>query len=67
MVVASIIIGNHGRTKDDRSNKKYIDLFLEAINEIMITVLFFLMGLEMMVVNANLSVTFQGFGFVLSH
>ncbi len=60
-VVAGIIIGNHKRSDamSDRT-RKYIDSFWEAINEILNAVLFFLIGLEMIVINASITVVILG-------
>lgn len=61
MVVAGIIIGNKSRT-DAMSvqSRQHIDSFWEAIDDILNAVLFFLIGLEMMVINANPTVALLG-------
>lgn len=66
MVIAGIIIGNHDRshTMSDQT-RNYIDSFWEAINEILNTVLFFLIGLEMMVINATVTVAILGLFCIL--
>ena len=53
MVVAGIIIGNHGRDSMSSGSMNHVDLFWEALDEILNAVLFFLIGLEMMVINAT--------------
>lgn len=61
MVVAGIIIGNHGRYDAmSEQTRKHIDTFWEAIDEILNAVLFFLIGLEMMVINVTVSVSILG-------
>jgi CPA1 family monovalent cation:H+ antiporter len=66
MVTAGIIIGNHdnSRTMSDQSLIN-IDSFWEAINEILNAVLFFLIGLEMMVINADITVAILGLSCIL--
>lgn len=66
MVVAGIIIGNQGRSHamSDQS-RKYIESFWEAIDEILNAVLFFLIGLEMMVINASVTVFTLGLASIL--
>ncbi|MHB1949571.1 MAG: cation:proton antiporter [Gammaproteobacteria bacterium] len=61
MVIAGIIIGNHGRYRamSDKT-KTFIDSFWEAIDEILNAVLFILIGLEMMVINPSINVAFLG-------
>ena len=54
MVVVGLIIGNQGRSHAMSAQiTKYIDSFWEAINEILNAVLFFLIGLEMMIINVT--------------
>lgn len=61
MVVAGIIIGNYGRTHAmSDQTKKYIDSFWEVIDEVLNTVLFLLIGIEMMVIHINISVVLLG-------
>lgn len=50
MVVAGLVIGNHGRrhAMSDRT-REHLDLFWELVDEILNTVLFVLIGLELLV------------------
>lgn len=58
MVVAGIIIGNHGRQKAmSEKMRNEIDSFWELIDEILNTILFILIGLEMMLIKINGIVT----------
>lgn len=52
MVVAGLVIGNHGTLfgKTDKT-RKYLDMFWELLDEILNTLLFLLIGLEMMVIS----------------
>lgn len=66
MVVAGIIIGNHGRTHAmSEQTRKHLELFWEAIDEILNAVLFFLIGLEMMVINPTITVALLGAACIL--
>ncbi|VVC75745.1 Na(+)/H(+) antiporter NhaP [Aquicella siphonis] len=66
MVVAGIIIGNHGRSHAMSDHSRiYLDAFWEAIDEILNTVLFFLIGLEMMVINATAALALLGAACIL--
>jgi Na+:H+ antiporter len=57
MVIAGIVIGNHGRfIVMDGHTHKYVGIFWEMIDEVLNAVLFLLLGLEMMVINASLPV-----------
>lgn len=48
MVVAGLLIGNHGRLLAmSETTRKHLDIFWEVIDEILNTVLFVLIGLEM--------------------
>lgn len=61
MVIIGLIIGNHGRSNAmSEQIRMYIDSFWEAINEILNAVLFFLIGLEMMVVNVTFTIAILG-------
>ncbi len=52
MVVAGLIIGNHGRIMGmSNRTRKHVDMFWELIDEILNGILFMLMGLEMIVIN----------------
>ncbi len=66
MVIAGIIIGNYGRyhAMSDQT-RRYIDSFWEMINEVLNAVLFFLIGLEMMVINATYTLTILGLACIL--
>lgn len=61
MVIAGLIIGNHGRAHamSDKT-KKYIYSFWEAIDEILNAVLFFLIGLEMIVISPTFTIALLG-------
>ena len=66
MVVAGIIIGNQGRSHAmSVQSRKHIESFWEAIDEILNAVLFFLIGLEMMVINASVTVFILGIACIL--
>ncbi len=61
MVIAGIIIGNHGRYRAmSEQTRKFVDWFWEMIDETLNAVLFFLIGLEMMVISANRMVVLMG-------
>ena len=50
MVVAGIIVGNHGRYRAiDVDARKYLDIFWEVIDEVLNSVLFVLIGLEVLI------------------
>ena len=56
MVVAGIIIGHHARLYSmSAQTRRYVDSFWEAIDDIFNAVLFFLIGLEMMVIDASIT------------
>lgn len=62
MVIAGIIIGNRGRSHAmSNETRKYIDNFWEAIEEILNAILFFLIGLEMIVISATWEIIILGF------
>ena len=66
MVVAGIIIGNVSRVHAmSNPTRQHIDSFWGAIDEILNTVLFFLIGLEMIVINATGKIVFLGLGCIL--
>jgi CPA1 family monovalent cation:H+ antiporter len=66
MVVAGIIIGNHGRSSAmSNETRKNLDSFWEAIDDILNSVLFFLIGLEMIVINATITVVILGLACIL--
>lgn len=52
MVIAGLVIGNHGRTlaMSDKT-RKHLDMFWELIDEILNAVLFVLIGMEILVLN----------------
>jgi len=51
MVVAGLLIGNHGRDRGMTENTRHhLDIFWELVDEILNAVLFVLMGLEVLVV-----------------
>lgn len=66
MVVAGIVIGNHKHTtvKSDQA-RNHLESFWAAIDEILNAVLFFLIGLEMMVINATATVAMLGVACIL--
>lgn len=54
MVVAGLVIGNHGRAFGMSENtRRHIDVFWELIDEILNAVLFLLIGLEILVVTLS--------------
>lgn len=54
MVVAGVIIGNHGRKHAmSVQTRKHIDLFWEVIDELLNIILFLLIGMEMMTMPIN--------------
>jgi CPA1 family monovalent cation:H+ antiporter len=58
MVVAGIILGNRKTTNGATHQiKQYLDLFWEAIDNVLNASLFFLMGMEMLVINTNTNLT----------
>lgn len=66
MVIAGIIIGNYGRYHAmSEQTRRYIDSFWELINEVLNAVLFFLIGLEMMVINATFTLTILGLACII--
>lgn len=57
MVVAGLIIGNHGRALGmSDTTRRYVDMFWELIDEILNAVLFVLIGMEVLLVSFNASV-----------
>lgn len=62
MVVAGIIVGNHGRSTSTMSehSRRNLDAFWEAIDEILNSLLFFLIGLEMIVINPTYMIAWLG-------
>ncbi len=66
MVIAGIIIGNHGRYRAmSEQTRKFVDWFWEMIDETLNAVLFFLIGLEMMVISANSLVILMGLASIV--
>jgi CPA1 family monovalent cation:H+ antiporter len=66
MVVAGLIIGNHGRQRAmSIQTEKYIISFWEVIDDILNTVLFLLIGIEMMVIHINGTIIVFGFGCIV--
>ena len=61
MVVAGLMIGNHGR-RDAMSDttKQHLDTFWELIDEILNAVLFLLIGLEVMVLSFSVQIWIAG-------
>lgn len=52
MVVAGLIIGNHGRSLAmSEKTRKHLDMFWELVDEVLNAVLFMLIGLEILVLN----------------
>ncbi len=61
MVVAGIVIGNHGRMRAvEEGARKYLDVFWEIIDEVLNSVLFVLIGLEVMILNFTRNYIFSG-------
>jgi CPA1 family monovalent cation:H+ antiporter len=61
MVVAGIFIGNHGKYKVlEKKAQKYLDIFWEVIDEVLNSVLFVLIGLEILIVKFTSSYIFAG-------
>lgn len=57
MVVAGLIIGNHGRALGmSDTTRRYVDMFWELIDEILNAVLFVLIGMEVLLVTFSPSV-----------
>lgn len=66
MVVAGIIIGNHGRTHAmSPRTRTFVDSFWEVTDETLNAILFLLIGLEMMVINANTTVAMLGIACII--
>lgn len=62
MVVAGIMVGNHGRKKAmNEESRKYLDIFWEVIDEILNAILFVLIGLEVLVLKFSATVIWAGF------
>jgi len=54
MVVAGLIIGNHGRALAmSETTRRYVDMFWELIDEILNAVLFVLIGMEVLLITLN--------------
>lgn len=61
MVVAGIVVGNHGRKKAiTQEARKYLDVFWEVIDEVLNAVLFVLIGLEVLLLNFTKNYVFSG-------
>ncbi|MCB2027093.1 MAG: cation:proton antiporter, partial [Ottowia sp.] len=56
MVVAGLIIGNHGRALAmSDTTRRYVDMFWELVDEILNATLFVLMGMEILLVSFSVS------------
>lgn len=61
MVVTGIFIGNHGRYKVlEKKAQKYLDVFWEVIDEVLNSVLFVLIGLEILIVKFTATYLYGG-------
>lgn len=61
MVVAGIVVGNHGRMQAvEEGARKYLDVFWEIIDEVLNSVLFVLIGLEVMILSFTRHYIFAG-------
>ncbi len=61
MVMAGILVGNHGRLKAlDEESRKYLDIFWEVIDEVLNSILFVLIGLEVLLLSFSWSNIFVG-------
>lgn len=57
MVVAGLVVGNHGRAKAmSDTTRRYVDMFWELIDEILNAVLFVLLGMEVLVVSFSFGI-----------
>jgi len=57
MVVAGLIIGNHGRALAmSDTTRRYVDMFWELIDEILNAVLFVLIGMEVVLITLNVEI-----------
>ncbi|MCH9633093.1 MAG: Na(+)/H(+) antiporter NhaP [Chlamydiae bacterium] len=61
MVMAGILVGNHGRLKAlDEESRKYLDTFWEIIDEVLNSILFVLIGLEVLLLSFTWNNVFVG-------
>jgi CPA1 family monovalent cation:H+ antiporter len=65
MVIAGLVIGNHGRAfvMSDKS-RHHLDMFWEMLDDILNTVLFVLIGLEIMVIPLTMTEMATGLGAI---
>jgi CPA1 family monovalent cation:H+ antiporter len=57
MVVAGLMIGNHGRAKAmSDTTRRYVDMFWELLDEILNAVLFVLIGMEVLLVSFSVGI-----------
>ncbi len=61
MVVAGLIIGNHGRAMAmSETTRRYLDMFWELVDEILNAMLFVLIGMEVLLVHFSVNVLIAG-------
>ncbi len=61
MVMAGILVGNHGRMKAiTEKSREYLDVFWEVIDEVLNSVLFVLIGLEVLILSFSRRNIFVG-------
>ena len=61
MVVAGLIIGNHGRRwAMSETTREHLDTFWELIDEVLNAVLFLLIGLEVLILTFHIEITVAG-------
>jgi len=66
MVVAGLIIGNHGRALAmSETTRRYVDMFWELIDEILNAVLFVLIGMEVLLISFSVPLLLAGVSAVL--
>ncbi len=65
IVIAGLMIGNHGRENAmTEQTRKYLDIFWELIDEILNSILFVLIGLEVLVLPLDKSLIFISFASI---
>lgn len=66
MVIAGLLIGNHGRAKAmSETTREHLDTFWELIDEILNAVLFLLIGLEVMLVQFSSTILSAGIAMAI--
>jgi CPA1 family monovalent cation:H+ antiporter len=67
MVVAGLVIGNHGAVfGSTHKTRRHVDLFWELLDDILNTVLFMLMGLQMVVIPFNTQHLVMGLAAIIA-